>query len=39
MISLGMCVVATGMVALSLECVGAAFVFFCIAGLLIRFAS
>jgi hypothetical protein len=38
MINIAMCIAATGIVALSLECVGAAFVFFGIAGLLIRFA-
>jgi hypothetical protein len=39
MINLAMWIAATGIVALSLECVGAAFVFFGIAGLLIRYAS
>lgn len=38
MINLAMCLVATGIVALSLECVGAALVFFGIGGLLIRLA-
>jgi hypothetical protein len=38
MINFAMCVIVTGVVALSLECVGAAFVFFGLAGLLIRFA-
>ena len=39
MINFAMWMVATGMVALSLECAGVAFVFFGIAGLLIRYAS
>ena len=38
MINLAMGLVVTGLVALSLECVGAALVFFGIAGLLIRLA-
>jgi hypothetical protein len=38
MINFAMCVVATGIVALSLECVGVAFVFFGIGAILIRFA-
>ena len=38
MISIAMCLAATGIVALSLESVGAALVLFGIAGLLIRFA-
>jgi hypothetical protein len=38
MIDIAMCLAATGIVALSFECVGAAVVFFGIAGLLIRFA-
>jgi hypothetical protein len=39
MISLGMCIAATGVVALSLECVGVTFVCFGICGLLLRLAS
>jgi hypothetical protein len=39
MINLAMCLAATGVVALSLECVGVACVFFGIGGLLLRFAS
>ena len=39
MINLAMCLAATGVVALSLECVGAALVFFGIGGLLLRLAS
>jgi hypothetical protein len=39
MISLGMWLVATGIVALSLECAGVTFVLFGIAGLLFRYAS
>jgi hypothetical protein len=39
MINFAMCVVATGIVALSLECAGVAFVLLGIAGLLIRYAS
>ena len=38
MISLAMCLAATGIVALSFECLGAALVFFGICGLLLRFA-
>jgi hypothetical protein len=39
MINLAMLLAATGVVALSLECVGAAVVFFGIGGLLLRLAS
>jgi hypothetical protein len=39
MISMAMGLVVTGLVALSLECVGAALVFFGIAALLVRLAS
>jgi hypothetical protein len=38
MITIGLWLAATGIVALSLESVGAALVFFGLAGLLIRFA-
>ena len=38
LVTAGLCVAATGIVALSLESVGAALVFFGIAGLLIRLA-
>jgi hypothetical protein len=38
MINIAMCIAATGIVALSLECVGAAFVFFGVCGLLLRLA-
>ena len=36
MINIAMCIAATGVVALSFECVGVAFVFFGIGGLLLR---
>jgi predicted membrane-bound spermidine synthase len=39
MINLAMYLLATGIVAFSFECVGAALVFFGVGGLLIRFAS
>ena len=39
MINLGICLVGTGIVALSFECVGAALVFFGLCGLLLKFAS
>jgi hypothetical protein len=39
MINLAMCLAATGVVAISLECFGVAFVFFGIGGLLLRLAS
>jgi hypothetical protein len=39
MISIALCLVVTGYIALSLESLGAALAFFGIAGLLIRFAS
>jgi hypothetical protein len=35
---MGMLIAGASVIALSLECVGAAFVFFSIAGLMIRFA-
>jgi hypothetical protein len=38
LVTVGLWIVGAGIVALSLECVGAALVFFGIAGLLIRFA-
>jgi hypothetical protein len=38
LVTVGMWIAATGVVALSFECVGAAVVFFGIAGLLIRLA-
>jgi hypothetical protein len=39
MINLSMCLLATGIVAFSFECVGAAAVLFGIGGLLLRLAS
>jgi hypothetical protein len=39
MINLAMCLAGMGIVALSLECVGVAVVFFGIGGLLLRLAS
>jgi hypothetical protein len=38
LVTLGMWIAGAGLVAVSLECVGAALVLFSIAGLLIRFA-
>ncbi len=38
LVTVGMWIAGLGLVAVSLECVGAALVFFGIAGLLIRFA-